>query len=68
MKLGLECIISVTSTTTIIILHAGAQVSMADYKSVKSTKGSCKISKSCGTWRPRCFIEDTQHCDEGSWR
>jgi hypothetical protein len=46
MKLGLECIISVTSST--IIPHAGAQVSIDVYKSVKSAIGSCIIPKPSG--------------------
>ena len=43
MKLGLEWIISVTSST--IIPHGGAKVSMVSYKSVRSAIGSCNILK-----------------------
>jgi hypothetical protein len=43
MKLGLKCIISVTSTTN--IPHAGVKVSMDIYKSVKSAIGSCNLPK-----------------------
>jgi hypothetical protein len=43
MKLGLEYIISVILST--IIPHGEANVSLADYKSVKSAIGSCNIPK-----------------------
>lgn len=43
MKLGLEWIISVTSST--IIPHTGAKVSIDFCKSAKSAIGSCKIPK-----------------------
>ena len=47
MKLGLKYIISVTSST--IIPHRGAKVSIDFYKSVKSVEGSCKLPKKFGT-------------------
>jgi hypothetical protein len=43
MKLGLEYIISVTSSS--IIPYEWAKVSVDFYKSVKSAKGSCNIPK-----------------------
>jgi hypothetical protein len=50
MKLGLECIISVTSST--IILHSGAKALLFTYKSVRSAEGSCNLPKDFHTFPP----------------